>query len=288
MSLRVSNIRLGVGEPESAQAGRLARLLGLSDAGPLRWRILRKSLDARDKNALHFVYAVEATLPEDEAGVAAAARAPAGVRVEPFREEPFEAPPPGARPLPHRPVVVGSGPGGLVAAWLLAQQGYRPLVLERGRAVRDRIRDVAAFDAGGPHDPESNYLFGEGGAGTFSDGKLTYPGSRPDVRRVLELFAECKGKPSIVYEARPHLGSNRLPAVVKALRRRIEALGGEVRFSCRVEDLDLADGHLRSVHTPSGYVPTTVTVLAIGHSARDTYEMLLRRGLPRLHKPFQM
>ena len=184
--------------------------------------------------------------------------------------------------------MVGSGPGGLAAAWFLAEQGYRPLVLERGRAVRDRIRDVHAFDAGGPLDPESNYLFGEGGAGTFSDGKLTCRSSGPDVRRVLELFAECKGKPSILYDARPHLGSNRLPAVVKALRRRIEALGGEVRFSCRVEDLDLADGRLRGLATSSGYVPASVAVLAIGHSARDTYEMLLRRGVPMVRKPFQI
>jgi uncharacterized FAD-dependent dehydrogenase len=154
--------------------------------------------------------------------------------------------------------------------------------------VRDRIRDVRAFDAGGPFDPESNYLFGEGGAGTFSDGKLTYRASGPDVRRVLELFAECKGKPSILYDYRPHLGSNRLPAVVKAIRRRIEALGGEVRFSCRVEDVDLADGEVRGVGTSSGYLPARVVILAIGHSARDTYEMLLRRGVPMVQKPFQM
>ncbi len=197
-------------------------------------------------------------------------------------------PPPGKRPLPHRPVVIGSGPGGLVAAYFLAEQGYRPLVLERGRAVRDRIRDVRAFDAGGPFDPESNYLFGEGGAGTFSDGKLTYRNSGPDVRRVLELFAECKGKPSILYDARPHLGSNRLPAVVKAIRRRIESLGGEVRFSCRVEDLDLEDGRLHGLATSSGYIPASVAVLAIGHSARDTYRMLLARGVPMVQKPFQM
>src|SRR4029077_15537164 len=164
------------------------------------------------------------------------------------------------------------------AAYFLAEQGYRPLVLERGRAVRDRIRDVHAFDKGGPLDPESNYLFGEGGAGTFSDGKLTYRGSGTDVGRNLELFAECKGKPSILYEYRPHLGSNRLPAVVKALRQRIVALGGEVRFSCKLEDLDLAGGRLRGLLTSSGYLAADAAVLAVGHSARDTYAMLVNRG----------
>jgi uncharacterized FAD-dependent dehydrogenase len=290
MPLRVSNIRLGVDEPESVLPQRLAALLGISAHTPLRWRILRKSLDARDKSTLQFVYTAEVILPEDETAVAQLALRTAHpvAHIDLYQEEAFNVPLPGSRPLPQRPIVVGSGPGGLVAAYLLAEQGYRPLVLERGRAVRDRIRDVTAFDRGGPHNPESNYLFGEGGAGTFSDGKLTYRNSGPDVRRVLELFAECKGKPSIVYEARPHLGSNRLPAVVKALRRRIEALGGEVRFSCRVEDLDFVDGTLRGLSTSSGYVAATVAILAIGHSARDTYEMLLRRGVPMVQKPFQM
>src|SRR5262249_2675266 len=158
---------------------------------------------------------------------------------------------------------------------------------ERGRAVRERIHDVRAFDDGGPLDPESNYLFGEGGAGTFSDGKLTSRTSGPDVRRVLELFAECKGKPSILYEYRPHLGSNRLPALVNAIGQSIERLGGEVRFSCRVEALDLAAGQLRGLVTSSGYIPCEVAMLAIGHSARDTYAMLHRRGVPMAPKPFQ-
>jgi uncharacterized FAD-dependent dehydrogenase len=290
MPLRVSNLRLAIDEPESALPGRLARVLGLAAEEIRRWRILRKSLDARDANALHFVYTAEVTLPYDEAQLAELARRRSRpeVRVDLYEETPFLMPQPGAVPLAERPVVVGSGPGGLAAAYFLARAGYRPLLLERGRAVRDRIRDVRAFDRGGPLDPESNYLFGEGGAGTFSDGKLTYRSSGPDVRRILELFAECKGKPSILYDYRPHLGSNRLPAVVKALRQRIEALGGEVRFSCRVEDLDLRDGRVCGLMTSSGYIPARVVVLAIGHSARDTYAMLLRRGVPMVQKPFQM
>ena len=290
MPLRVTNLRLGIDEPETVLPERLARVLGLPADEVSRWRILRKSLDARDASALRFVYTAEVSLPLEEERLVELARrrSRAEVRVELFEEEPFAMPPPGPESLAERPVVVGSGPGGLAAAYFLAEQGYRPLVLERGRAVRDRIHDVRAFDRGGPLDPESNYLFGEGGAGTFSDGKLTYRGSGPDVRRVLELFAACKGKPSILYDYRPHLGSNRLPAVVKALRQRIEALGGEVRFSCRVEDLDIRDGRLHGLMTSSGFVPATVAVLAIGHSARDTYAMLLRRGVPIVQKPFQM
>ena len=286
MPLRVSNVRLRVGEPEAALPRRLARILGLRPEELRHWRILRKSLDARDRDVLQYVYSAEVTVLADEAALAA--RASRSAQVDLYCEEPFVMPPPGTDPLPERPVVVGSGPGGLAAAYFLSEQGYRPLVLERGRPVRERIRDVRRFDEGGPHDPESNYLFGEGGAGTFSDGKLTYRGTGPDVRRVLELFAANKGKPSILYEQRPHLGSNRLPAVVKSLRRRIETLGGEVRFSCRVEDLELADGRLRGIHTSSGYVPASVIVLAIGHSARDTYEMLVRRGVPMVQKPFQL
>ncbi len=290
MPIRVSNLRLPLDEPEAALPGRLARVLGLPPEGLARWRILRKSLDARDKADLQFVYTAEVSVPaeEDRLVEQAGRTARPEVRVEHYQEPPFCMPDPGGRPLEHRPVIVGTGPAGLVAGYFLAAHGYRPLLLERGRAVRDRIRDVHAFDAGGPLNAESNYLFGEGGAGTFSDGKLTCRGSGPDVRRCLELFAACKGKPSILYDYRPHLGSNRLPAVVKAIRRRIEALGGEVRFSCRVEDLDLADGRVRGLATSSGYLPAAVVLLAVGHSARDTYAMLLRRGVPLVRKPFQM
>lgn len=290
MALRISNIRLGLDESEQAIPAHLHRLLGIQTSDIDQWRILRKSLDARDKSNLQFVYSVEITPHQDEARLLHSARSGGKhrQRVERYAEPEFVMPASGGAPLPHRPVVIGSGPGGLAAAYFLAQQGYQPMVLERGRAVRERILDVHAFDRGGPFDPESNYLFGEGGAGTFSDGKLTCRGSGPDVRRVLQLFAECKGKPSILYDYRPHLGSNRLPAVVKALRQRIQGFGGDIRFSCRVEDVDVADGKLRGLMTSSGYIPTTVAVLAIGHSARDTYGMLLTRGVPMVQKPFQM
>jgi len=287
--IRLSKIRVGVDESEAALAGVIARSLALRPDDIRRWRILRKSLDARDKRDIAFVYSLEVVAGDDEARIVARAQSRSRpIEADLYVEPPFEMPPPGQTPLGERPVIVGAGPAGAVAAYFLAVAGYRPLVLERGRAVRERIRDVKRFDDGGPHDPESNYLFGEGGAGTFSDGKLTCRSHGPDVRRVLELFAECKGKPSIVYDHRPHLGSNRLPAVVKALRQRIEACGGEFRFGCRVEDLAIESGIVRALDTSSGRVPAGVVVLAIGHSARDTYEMLLRRGVSMAPKAFQL
>lgn len=290
MSIRVSNLRLSLDEPEASLPVHLARALGVKPDAIGSWRILRKSLDARVKDQFQFVYSAEVRSPENEARLVAQARRKrhGEILVEQHAEPVVRPPALGIQPLRHRPVIVGSGPAGLVAGYFLAERGYQPIVLERGPAVRQRIHDVHAFDRGGPLHPESNYLFGEGGAGTFSDGKLTCRGSGPEVRRVLELFAECKGRPSIVYDYRPHLGSNRLPAVVKALRRRIEALGGEVRFNCKVEDLDLAEGALRGLTTSSGRLAAEVVLLAIGHSARDTLAMLLQRGVPMVQKPFQM
>jgi uncharacterized FAD-dependent dehydrogenase len=285
MSLKVSNIRLGLDEPEDSLPRHLADRLGVRPDEIARWRILRKSLDARRRDEIQFVYAAEVDLPDAEARVAGR---PGTAEVAPFAPEAFDWPEPGPGALEHRPVVVGSGPAGLFAAYFLARSGYRPLLLERGRAVKDRVADVRAFDGGGPLDPESNYLFGEGGAGTFSDGKLTCRGTGPDVQKVLEVLAESHGKPSLVYEHRPHLGSNRLPLVVRTLRRKLEELGGEVRFSCRVEDLEIVDGRLAAVLTSSGRIATDLAILAVGHSARDTYTMLLRRGVPLEFKPFQL
>ena len=174
MPLRVSNLRLSLDEPEASLPQHLASALGINPADIHAWRILRKSLDARNKDRLQFVYTTEiSTFPGEEDRLLKHSPRRRAVRVDQHEEPPFEMPTPGTSPMAHRPVVVGSGPGGLVAGYFLAEAGYQPLILERGRAVRERIHDVKAFDGGGTFDPESNYLFGEGGAGTFSDGKLT-------------------------------------------------------------------------------------------------------------------
>jgi len=287
MSLRIANLRLPVDAPETDLPAISAQRLGLAPTDLSRWRILKKSLDARSPRALQFVYTVLIDLPREAIESERVRRRIAG-DVQRFDPPPFDDPEPGREPLAQRPVVVGSGPAGLLAGYYLARKGYRPIILERGRPVKERVPAVRAFDAGGPHDPEDNYLFGEGGAGCFSDGKLTCRLEGPNVDWVLERFVECGGRPSIVYENRPHLGSNKLPMICRNFRRKIEALGGEYRFGCCVEGLDVANGRIRGLHTSSGPIATTQVILGIGHSARDTYEMLHRAGVPMVQKAFQL
>jgi len=285
MSLRLTNLELPVEEPEEQLRDLIAGRLGLGASQPFTWRILRKSLDARSRDSLRFVYTVVVAWPGEAEWRAANS---GSLHVELFDPPVFEEPLLGKLSLRERPIIVGSGPGGLLAAYYLAVRGYRPLVLERGEPVKERVPAIRRFDRGGPHDPENNYLFGEGGAGTFSDGKLTCRMSGPDVDWVLDRFVDCGGKPEIRYEQRPHLGSNRLPMLVRNLRRKVEALGGEYRFCCRMEELEIAGGQVRGVNTSSGHFPASVVVLAIGHSARDTYGMLHRIGVPMERKAFQL
>lgn len=285
MPLKVTNICLPVDAPEGRVKEALARRLHAQPDELTGWRILRKSLDARSRDRLKFVYSVIADLPDETARLA---RMPKAEGVVQFVPKPFDDPPAGSTPLDERPVVVGSGPAGLLAAAYLAVNGYRPLVIERGPAVKQRVRTVRDFDRGGEFDREDNYLFGEGGAGCFSDGKLTCRITGPDVDWVLEQFVACGGRESLLYEHRPHLGSNKLPMICRNFRRMIESHGGEYRFSCRLEELDVRDGRVQGLATSSGYISTSHVILAIGHSARDTYEMLHRLGVPIQQKAFQL
>ncbi|MFV0445262.1 MAG: NAD(P)/FAD-dependent oxidoreductase [Planctomycetaceae bacterium] len=285
MSLRINNLRRPVDEPEGELLRVIARKLRRPTEEVRRWRILRKSLDARSRNDLQFVYSVVVDLA-DEAGEAVAVRTDQDVGV--WTPEVFDDPVAGRAGLAERPVVIGSGPAGLLAGYYLALRGYRPLILERGQPVKERVPAIRAFDTGGPHEVENNYLFGEGGAGCFSDGKLTCRMSGPDVDWVLQAFVTCGGRESIVYEHRPHLGSNKLPMICRNFRRQIEALGGEYRFGCRLEGLEISDGQLVGLQTSSGRIRTRQAILAIGHSARDTYRQLLAQQVPLRPKAFQL
>ena len=287
MPIRVSNLRLPVTAPEADLPHHLARRLGLGVADLSQWRILKKSLDARSSHDLQFVYTTLVELPEQ---VTKSSRVPfvPSPEIQFFEPLSFDDAVPGPDPLPERPIIVGSGPAGLLAAYYLALKGYRPLILERGEAVKDRVAAVREFDRGGEFDRENNYLFGEGGAGCFSDGKLTCRLEGPDVEWVLKSFVECGGRPSLVYENRPHLGSNKLPMICRNYRRKIEALGGEYQFGCRFEGIQIQDGRVVGIQTSSGHFPCSQLILGIGHSARDTYQMLYDLGVPLMQKAFQL
>lgn len=285
MLLRITNLRTRVEQPEADLPARAAQAVGVSVDQFRSWKILRKSMDARQRESLQFVYSLVVDVPDD---AKATPKNSGDIQVDVFEQKPFFDPDPGSSTLPHRPVIVGSGPAGLLAGYYLALKGYRPIILERGLEVKERVPAIRKFDSGGEHDSENNYLFGEGGAGCFSDGKLTCRITGPDVDWVLQSFVDCGGRPSLTYEHRPHLGSNKLPMICRNYRRKIEALGGEYRFGCRLEGLKFNEHRLVGLETSSGFIDTSHVVLAMGHSARDTYHMLLAAGLPLRPKAFQL
>lgn len=279
MKLVLENIELAPGLPEE-HIGETIRN-GLLPACEFTWRILRKSLDARDKNRIVYRCRVLLDLP-DEAG----ARLLDQEGVAPYREEDKPS-------APQRitgelsVIIVGSGPAGLFCALRLVESGARVTIVERGRRIDERTRDLSALKFGGTIDPESNVLFGEGGAGAYSDGKLLTRIHRPEVAQFFNYLAELGAPHEIQYEHRPHLGTDRLMSLIKALRARIEKAGGRYLFNERAVEIISREGRAYGVRTASGQeLLADALVLATGHSARDIYELLARSGIALEKKGF--
>ena len=286
--LRLTQLKLPLdhGEGELEQA--ILKRLHLASADLIEVDIVRRGVDARRRTAICLVYTVDVGL-RDEQAVLARFATDNQIGPAPDRSYRFVARAPEGLRL--RPLVIGCGPCGLFAALILAQMGFRPLLLERGKQVRERARDTFAFWRGGELVPESNVQFGEGGAGTFSDGKLHSQIRDRSHRghKVLTELVAAGAPPEILYLATPHIGTFRLVTVVENLRATILALGGEMRFEARVDDLEIAEGRVRAVVLRGGErIAADHVVLAIGHSARDTFEMLARCGVAMEAKPFSI
>jgi len=291
--LRLSELKLPLGHAGDAIAPAICARLGLDRAELIDYAVARRANDARRKSAISMVYTLDIAL-RDEAAILARFAGDPNVRPTPDTGYRFvtHAPPGSTR----RPIVIGTGPCGLFAGLILAQMGFRPIILDRGKVVRERTKDTWGLWRRRALVPESNVQFGEGGAGTFSDGKLWSQIKDPRhlSRKVLTEFVKAGAPEEILTEAHPHIGTFRLVTMVESIRRTIEELGGEYRFGTRVEDLALKstpDGsyRLRGLHLSTGeMLEADHVVMAVGHSARDTFAMLYERGVHIEAKPFSI
>jgi uncharacterized FAD-dependent dehydrogenase len=286
--LRLIDVQLPLDHPEPALKEAVLARLGIPADALLGLHVFRRGYDARRKSAISLIYTVDVEV-RDEAGLL---RRLAGDRtVQPTPDTSYRyvaKAPPG---LSRRPVVIGMGPCGLFAGLILAQMGFRPIILERGKAVRERTKDTFGLWRKRVLHPESNVQFGEGGAGTFSDGKLWTQVKDPKHygRKVLTEFVKADAPPEIMYVSKPHIGTFRLVKMVELMRATIEELGGEVRFETRVTDMEIDNGQMRALHLSSGErLEADHVVLAVGHSARDTFQMLYDRGVHVEAKPFSI
>ncbi len=290
--LRLSEVKLPLDHAEDdLDAAVRARLkdLGVAADGLVRYTVFRRAHDARKRSDIKLTYIVDVEVKNEAAVLKRIAGKPhCGVTPDMTYRFVAQAPEHTTRP---RPVVIGMGPCGLFAGLILAQMGFRPIILERGKAVRERTKDTFGLWRKSVLNPESNVQFGEGGAGTFSDGKLYSQIKDPHHygRKVLEEFVKAGAPEDILYLSRPHIGTFRLVSMVEKMRATIHELGGEVRFETRVDDIEIDQGKVRSLKLSNGEtLRCDHVVLAVGHSARDTFQMLHDRGVYMEAKPFSL
>ncbi|MFC7515404.1 NAD(P)/FAD-dependent oxidoreductase [Herbaspirillum sp. GCM10030257] len=286
--LRLTNVQLPLDHPEADLQAAILSRLQIPAEQMLGYTVFRRGYDARKRSAINLVYTIDVNV-QDESVVLARLQGAPNITVSPDTSYKYVAKAPAALPL--RPVVIGFGPCGIFAALILAQMGFRPIILERGKVVRERTKDTWGLWRKRELHPESNVQFGEGGAGTFSDGKLHSQIKDPKHygRKVLTEFVQAHAPEEILFVSKPHIGTFRLVKMVEAMRETIESLGGEFRFEAKVTDIEIDKGQVRGVVLESGErIATEHVVLAVGHSARDTFQMLYDRGVYIEAKPFSI
>ncbi|WP_333873536.1 NAD(P)/FAD-dependent oxidoreductase [Methylobacter sp.] len=286
--LRITELKLPLDHPESMIKTAILDRLGISAKELITYTIFRQGFDARKRNAILLVYTIDIETTNEQAILKRLADDP-HISLTPDSTYHFITQAP--KNLALRPVIIGTGPCGLFAGLILAQMGFRPIILERGKEVRERTKDTFGLWRKGVFNSESNVQFGEGGAGTFSDGKLHTQIKDPNHygRKVLTEFVKAGAPPEILHVSKPHIGTFRLVTVVEQIRATIESLGGEIRFQSRVEDIIIDNEQVRGVVLASGEtIDTNHVLLAIGHSARDTFKMLYDRGVYIEAKPFSI
>ncbi len=283
--IRVNQIKMPLEHSTEDLLHKTAKILRIDSGKIERLQIVKKSIDARKKPDIVMIYTVDVAVQSQDKVLAACRNN----QVQPVTNKPYHFPIMGEMPMEKRPVIIGTGPAGLFCGYMLAKHGYRPILLERGRCVEQRRKDVERFWQEGVLDPDSNVQFGEGGAGTFSDGKLNtlVKDKYGRNKEVLRIFVEAGAPEKILYEAKPHIGTDILISVVSHLRKQIEEWGGEVRFEAQMTDLLVEQGKVRGVvvnHDEK--LEGGVVILAVGHSARDTFSMLYDRQIPMDAKAF--